>query len=68
MSKNRFKFRVENGITLVTLLIIFVAWFEVTRRGVVPKIFIPRPMMSGRALRKPSSKATTATASSITAW
>ena len=43
MSKNRFKFRVENGITLVTLLIIFVAWFEVTRRGVVPKIFIPSP-------------------------
>ena len=41
MSKNRFKFRVENGITLVTLLIIIVAWFEVTRRGVVPKIFIP---------------------------
>ena len=43
MSGTRFKFRVENWITLATLLIIFLAWYEVTRRGVVPKIFIPSP-------------------------
>ena len=43
MSGTRFKFRVENWITLATLLIIFLAWYEVTGRGVVPKIFIPSP-------------------------
>ena len=43
MSGTRFKFKVENWITLATLLIIFLAWYEVTRRGVVPKIFIPSP-------------------------
>ena len=43
MSGTRFKFRVENWITLATLLILFLAWYEVTRRGVVPKIFIPSP-------------------------
>lgn len=43
MSTTRFKFKVETLITIVTLLIIFFVWFEVTRRGVVPKIFIPSP-------------------------
>ena len=43
MSGTRFKFSVENWITLATLLILFLAWNEVTRRGVVPKIFIPSP-------------------------
>ena len=28
MSGTRFKFRVENWITLATLLIIFLAWYE----------------------------------------
>ncbi|WP_308621257.1 ABC transporter permease [uncultured Desulfovibrio sp.] len=38
-----FKLKVETLITIVTLLIIFLVWYEVTRRGVVPKIFIPSP-------------------------
>ena len=33
----------ENIITFVTLSIIFVIWFEITRRGLVPKIFVPSP-------------------------
>jgi len=33
----------ENIITFVTLFIIFTIWFEVTRRGFVPKIFVPSP-------------------------
>ncbi|WP_084559472.1 ABC transporter permease [Nitratidesulfovibrio termitidis] len=35
--------KVESLITCTTLAIIFLVWFEVTRRQVVPKIFIPSP-------------------------
>lgn len=33
----------EKIITFSTLFIIFMLWYEVTRRGIVPKIFIPSP-------------------------
>ncbi len=40
----KFKPSVENYITLGTLMVIFALWFEVTRREIVPKIFVPSPM------------------------
>lgn len=39
----RYRPSTENIITLVTILIIFVFWLEITRRGFVPKIFVPSP-------------------------
>lgn len=33
----------EHIITFVTLLIIFMVWFEIARRGFVSKIFVPSP-------------------------
>lgn len=39
----QYKPSTENIITLVTLLIIFIVWLEITRRGFVPKIFVPSP-------------------------
>lgn len=34
----------ENWITFATLMTIFLIWFEVTRQGIVPKIFVPSPL------------------------
>lgn len=39
-----FKPTIENVITAITILIIFIAWVEITRREIVSKIFIPAPM------------------------
>lgn len=47
-----FKPTTENVITAITILIILIAWIEITRRQIVSKVFVPSPMDVLRSLRE----------------